>query len=104
MKYVGKEADIAGFTQKFSPMGKGFVAAIIRQQALVYDLRTKKRGKSIYFIVQIDKSKFRAFDEALKQDIPMDLRDYGTVLHSGYDEPSPELKIKLREKYGMYDE
>jgi hypothetical protein len=40
---------------------------------------------------------------ALKASAAIDLRDYGTILHSGWGEPSEQLKAELREKYGMYE-
>ncbi len=82
----------------------GFVAKIIKETALVYDIRwMDERGIPLFAIFEVEKAKWRPFLEKLESDDLFILEDYGTVLHKGEGEPSEELKAELRQKYGMYE-
>jgi hypothetical protein len=86
-------------------MTKSFVAKIIKESALVYDIRTKdKQGNAVFFIIEIEKSKHNAFREKMAGDFTINLLEYGKILHQGYGEPDDTLKAQLRDAYGMYEE
>lgn len=84
-------------------MSNNFVAKIIRESALVYDIRTNRSdGSGGYIILQVEKSKHSTFQRKMQGTEPFDAKDYGEVLYQGLGEPSDELKQTLREKFGMY--
>ena len=81
----------------------GFAAKILKQTALVYDIRWRDvSSTSFYAIFEADKGKHAAFLERMKSDETFNLKDYGTVLHLGFGEPDEALREELRQKYGMY--
>jgi len=80
-----------------------FVAKLIRAKALVYDLRFPMGDFTVWYILEIEHPKHAAFLELCKRPDPIDFRDYGTILYSGFGEPSKELMAELQEKYGMYE-
>ncbi len=88
-------------------MANNFVAKIIKESALVYDIRTK-RGGSVgesgggFMILQVEKSKHSAFQQKMAGEASFDATEYGIILHQGEGEPSIELKRILNEKFGMY--
>ena len=83
----------------------GFAAKILKQTALVYDIRWKdKSGTAFYAIFEAEKNRHRAFLEKVKGDDTFNLKEYGKVLHIGFGEPDDALKEELREAYGMYEE
>ena len=92
------------FSSKFQPKttGVSFAAQIIRDRALVYDLRTQQNGQTVYFIVKVDSSKHNAFQAAYSAGQTVNLEDFGEILYSGAGDPSDELKAELRERFGMY--
>ena len=83
----------------------GFAAKILKQTALVYDLRWRDvSGEMAYAIFEADKMKHDAFKRKLDSSDTYDLSDYGTVLYTDFGEPPATLKAELKEKYGMdYD-
>jgi|688.fasta_scaffold973440_1 hypothetical protein len=83
-------------------MTNNFVAKIIKESALVYDIRTKRASGDGYMILQVEKSKHSAFQKKMEGKEPFDATDYGEILYQGLGEPSDELKQLLNEKYGMY--
>jgi hypothetical protein len=86
-------------------MTSGFVAKLIKQTALVYDIRTSDENDNAVFIIfEAEKSKRKAFLEKMAGDNIINLEDYGTILHQGYGEPDEALKAELKEKYGLYDD
>ena len=95
------------FAAKFAPKGGGggsMVAKIIRDNAIVFHISVKHEGRDAYYVLEVDKPKFKAFNTAWDSDEAMDFNDYGTILHRGFGNPSEELKAELREKYGFYEE
>jgi hypothetical protein len=82
----------------------GFAAKIVREAALVYDLRAKVNGEARYFIIKIPRAQRGAFLAAVAKDAGCRLEDFGEVLHRGWDEPPQELKADLYRAYGMYAE
>jgi hypothetical protein len=82
----------------------GFAAKIIKQTALVYDIRwTDENDTAFYAIFEAQKSRHSAFLERMKGQGTFNLEDYGQVLHLGFNDPDDALKAQLREKYGMYE-
>jgi hypothetical protein len=95
------------FAEKFSSKAKGgsMVAQILRDRARICDIRLDQpNGERSYFILEVDHGKTKELSEALTLPKPLDLRDYGTILHSGWGEPPESLKAELREKYGLYQD
>ena len=81
---------------------KIFAQNILREKALVYDLRAVIDGERRYFIIKVTPTKRAAFIKAVEKDAGFSLEDFGEVLHRGWDEPDDDLKAVLREQYGMY--
>lgn len=94
------------FAAKFASTkgGANFTARIIKEKALVYDLRFPEGEREAYFILEVERAKHKDFKHALTQQAPGDLRDYGKILYSGYGEPAESIKAELREKFGMYED
>jgi len=66
----------------------------------VFLVRGKDGGKPAWHYVLIDKLKQPLFQKMLKKGA-LELKDYGTVLHSGWgDDPPPELAEAVRRQYG----
>lgn len=66
---------------------------------------TPKDGRQAYYFVLIDPIKENAFLKALKGTEKFNLEHFGTIINSGYGEPSPELKAEMKEKYKItYDD
>ncbi len=85
-------------------MTNNFVAKIIKESALVYDIRTKREnGGGGFMILQVEKPRHSAFQQKMQGNEAFDATDYGTILHQGSGEPSAELKAELNKKFGMYD-
>ena len=65
----------------------------------VFLVRGKDAGKPAWHYVLVDTLKQPLFIKALKGGT-LELRDYGTVLHSGWGaEPPPELAEAMRKQY-----
>jgi hypothetical protein len=79
-----------------------FVAKIIKESALVYDIRLKRGELDTFMILQVEKSKHANFLKKMEGTEPFDATEFGTILHQGLAEPNDALKEELREKYGMY--
>lgn len=79
-----------------------FVAKIIKESALVYDIRLKRGGVDTYMILEVEKSKHSNFLKKMEGAEPFNALDFGNILYQGVGEPSDELKATLKEKYGMY--
>jgi len=87
------------------PDNSTFTAKLVRQKTIVYDLRLPGfNGVVEFFILEVEPSKRKNFLRDREAGKIKRLTDYGTILHSGDGEPSPELKAELTEKYGMYEE
>ena len=87
---------------KTSSNSLGFAKIIGSKSALVYDLRITIDGIKKFFIVKIKSTHHQAFLQALKKNAGFDLADFGTIIYSGRNEPSEQIKAILREKYDMY--
>ena len=81
-----------------------FTQNIIKQSAIVYDLRVNLNNEDRYFIIRIEPAKRTAFLNAVKKDSGFRLEDFGEILHRGWNEPDDELKAQLREQFRMYVE
>jgi hypothetical protein len=87
----------------YADIMSGFAAKIIKETALVYDLRwSDENGTDFFAIFEAEKSRHAAFLEKMKSEATFNLKEFGKVLHLGFDEPDEALKAELREKYGMY--
>lgn len=75
-----------------------FVGKIIKEKALVYDLRFPETDNA-FFIIEVEKLKHKEFKRVLKENLSISLTDYGKILFSGYGEPSLEIRNILKEKY-----
>lgn len=72
-------------------------------RARICDIRLDQpNGKRAFLILEVDHGKAKELSEVLRLPRPLDLRDYGIILHSGWGEPPESLKAELREKYGLY--
>ncbi len=92
-------------SNKFSPDRPiTFAEKIDAETALVYDLRVKLNGEDRYFIIKIDPDKQQEFLANVENRVEYILEDYGEILYRGWDEPSDELKERLRQLYGMFEE
>jgi hypothetical protein len=78
-----------------------FAAKIIREKALVYDLRFPEEQHQPFFILEIAATNHKEFKRVLKRITSANLQQYGTILFSGYGEPPDDLKAELSAKYGM---
>ena len=78
-----------------------FVSMIEKNNAFVYDIRTVQNGKNAFVIVKVAKAKHTIFKMKLGKE-EFDMADYGEILHSGFGEPSDDIKSQMRKKYGMY--
>lgn len=94
------------FTEKLvskTTTGDDFAARIIRDTAIIYTFwLNQPAGKKAFFILEVDKAKHAAFQQALKSSAPADIADYGTVLYAGWDEPSKEKQAEFQKKYGLF--
>lgn len=77
--------------------------SIAKRDHSVHKLRaTDATGRWAYYFVLVDTELEAAFLEALRSLESIDLEDYGQVIASSYEEePSEEVKVLLKEKYGF---
>lgn len=97
---------MTNFTEKFASNKNsgGFISKIIREKSIIYHYETNlESGKKYFFILDIDKSKHKKFQEDISIPQEINLNDYGKILHKGYGQPSDELKAELKQKYGLYE-
>ena len=88
-------------------MPESFVDKVKKERTLVYYIRSKPAGEpSSWFFLQLDKNKVTLFDRAMNGTKNFDLKDYGTILRSGYGSGAPDaLKQEMHELYGVeYDD
>lgn len=98
---------MSNFSSRFTSKSGGqmsFAARIERNDALVYDLRVTKNGRTRFFIIKVKPSLHQAYLRKMNSTEAFDLKDYGEILHRGEGEPSEALRAELREKYGMYND
>lgn len=58
-------------------------------------------NRQAWYYVMVEKSKKHLFEE-VEGSQPLNLTDYGQILHSGYgDEPPDDIKAKMEEEYGF---
>lgn len=81
-----------------------FASKILRDTAIVYDLRVRLDGEERYFILEISPARHQAFLRAVEADAGYRLEDYGKILHRGWNEPSPGVKYQFHTLYGLYPE
>jgi len=87
-------------------MPESFVEKVRKERTLVYYIRSTPEGKpSSWFFLQLDQNKVTSFDRAINGTKIFDLKDYGTILHSGFGSGAPDaLKQEMHELYGVeYD-
>ncbi len=81
---------------------KSFAERIQAQRNRMYYLRFMPAdGRSAYYFVLVDPPKEKSFLKALKGTEVFNLEEYGTIVKSGYGDPSPELKKEMKEKYNI---
>lgn len=88
-------------------MPESFVDKVRKERSLVYYIRTTPAEEPCaWFFLQLDKNKVTLFDRAINGTENFDLKDYGTILHSGYGSNAPDaLKQKMHALYGVeYDD
>ncbi len=56
-------------------------------------------SERIYYFLLVDSDKEQAFREVLNGSDPFNIKDYATVIASGYGEPPEDLKEQMRIKY-----
>lgn len=98
---------MTNFTEKFASKkaSTGFISKIIREKSIIYHYETTLvNGQKYFFILDIDKSKHKKFQEDISIPQEIDLNNYGKILHKGYGQPSKELKAELKQKYGLYED
>lgn len=61
-------------------------------------------GYRAYYFLQVQRLRVPLFERIIKQNIIIELEDYGTVLLSGYGEVAPEHLNLMRESYGWEGE
>ena len=76
------------------------------EQTQAYDIRYEdEQGRPYYHIVLIYPSMREAFLKAVNSGETYNLNDFGTIVHSGWGEPSEALKQELFQEYGLtYDD
>jgi hypothetical protein len=77
-----------------------------RMKDRMYYLKFKpKAGRRAHYFVLIEPAKEAAFLKALKGKDKFNLEHFGTIVKSGYGEPTPELKQEMKERYSIkYDD
>ncbi|OKH42013.1 hypothetical protein FACHB389_02400 [Nostoc calcicola FACHB-389] len=82
-----------------------FTKLVNRNNALVYDIRTKDRNKNkLYYIVKIYKHKHAEYRSKMSGDFTFNLLDYGEILYQGYGEPPSYIKGEMQKIFGMYED
>jgi hypothetical protein len=79
-----------------------FTDKLMKNSALVYDLRMIVDGDARFYILKVHPAKHTAFLHAMKTKQAYTLEDFAEIIERGWDEPCEELKAELHEKYGMY--
>jgi hypothetical protein len=79
---------------------KGYKTKLLPVKNLLYALSyAPENHERIYYFLLVDTDKEEAFREALKGTQPFNVKDYATIIASGYGDPPPELKEQMRIKY-----
>lgn len=83
---------------------RSFVDQIIAKKGhLIHKLKAKDTtGRWAYYFVLVEAPREAAFMKAIEGDGTLDLEEYGKVVASCYgEEPTPELREYLKERYGF---
>jgi len=79
---------------------KGYNTKVLAVKNLLYGLSyAPDNSERIYYFLLVDPEKEQHFREALKGNKPFNVKDYATVIASGYGEPPYDIKEHLRIKY-----
>lgn len=71
--------------------------------AYLYRGHTVDGGQGYAYVVST-MEQFEALAEAKKKQQPVNFRDYGQVLASGFGDPTPDVMAEMEEKYGIRHE
>ncbi len=79
---------------------KGYKTELLAVKNLLYALSyAPDKHERIYYFLLLDAEKEIAFKAALKTDKPFNIKEYATIIASGYGEPPEGLKEELKIKY-----
>jgi hypothetical protein len=67
----------------------------------VFLVRDSQNGQDVWFYILVESIKLPIFRKKIGHEA-LDLKDYGTILHSGYGKNPPEdIKKKLHEEFDV---
>ncbi len=79
---------------------RGYDTKLLAVTNLLYGLsHAPENSEKIYYFLLVEASKKDAFEAALAGKKPFNVKDYATVIASGYGDPPEEIKEQLRIKY-----
>jgi len=79
---------------------QGYNTKLVPVKNLLYALSyASGNSERIYYFLLVDSEKEGAFREALDGTAPFNIKDYATVIASGYGDPPEGLKEQLLVKY-----
>ena len=96
------------FTSKYAAKHKGgnFISQVIKDRAVacvLYCPGNESIGEA-WYVVDVDSGKEKEFKQRLETGETINFTEYGTIIYSGWGKEPPEsLKVKLSEKYGLYE-
>ena len=79
---------------------QGYNTKLVAVKNLLYALSyAPENSERIYYFLLIEPDKEEAFREALGGTTAFNVKDYATVIASGYGDPPDDLKQQMRIKY-----
>lgn len=83
-----------------APKGKGYRTQLLAVKNLLYALSyAPEKHERIYYYLLVDSEKEAEFKKALSGNQPFNLKDYATIIASGYGDPPEDLKEQLKLRY-----
>lgn len=79
---------------------EGYKTELLAVKNLLYALSyAPEKHERIYYFLLLDAQKEAEFKAAMEKGEPFNLKDYATIIASGYGDPPEGLKEQLRIKY-----
>lgn len=89
-------------TKMVAPAANGYNTQLLAVKNLLYALSyAPEKSERIYYYLLLDSEREAEFKKAIAGHEPFNLKDYATIIASGYGEPPEDLKEQLKVKYNV---
>lgn len=87
---------------QFGSSTQGYKTQLLAVKNLLYALSyAPGKNERIYYYLLVSADKEADFKKAMEGSEPFNLKDYATIIASGYGEPPEDLKEQLKLRYNV---